>query len=77
MPAQKPINSDDAEVQGAVAVKYAPLAQQVEHRPFKAGVPSSSLGRGTISGISVEVTYQPSKLRSPVRSRHAGPSIDW
>ena len=34
MPAQEPINSDDAEVQGAVAVKYAPVAQSVEHVTF-------------------------------------------
>lgn len=44
MPAQGPINSDDAEVQGAVAVKYAPLAQQVEHRPFHTGEESIFLG---------------------------------
>ena len=28
-------------------VLFAPLAQLVEHRPFKAGVPGSSPGRGT------------------------------
>ena len=28
---------------------YAPIAQQVEHRPFKAGVPGSSPGGRTIA----------------------------